>query len=273
MKYVTFVDRADKNYACAAAVAAWSIRSHGGLPSSTEYILYTTDPENYTNPLLQKAFNAVLAPPFDMEKLASINWDERPVRQMRSEFDKEHRKTQMFWTKFLSFLETPCDGDAVMYTDFDMLCVDTVCSAIPSRNKTWSAVRWSNRSCNNGLLVKTPKFDASGGVVKMQEPLWDLKAYNIGYKIWPWDDEIGPAWYFYRYGRSDFYDLPLKFNRSIRGLRNSNEKLGDTDLRFIHYVHTYKPWTVENTVHDEYTQRWLDTKTRMLKVLKMEDYE
>lgn len=241
MKVVIYCNDDNRNKLNGAAVTAQSVKKRGNLPESTEYILYTQRIEQAKNyKPVQIAFDEVASPPIGIDWGKVPKW--HPVKK------RPLYKEQ--WTKILSWINTPCEGEPVILIDYDILCLGSIREAIPpDGEKLFSGrlgwVKKMNQSaigCNGGFLIKTPKFDESDAPKIMIQPLFNGIACYKSKNTWNITDEGATTWYFLRRGFDCFLSLEYKFNELAKTVLKKKKQIGSSDIRMLHYAGNNKPW-------------------------------
>ena len=218
MKYLQFINTASRSELDGATVAAWSVRRRGNLPENTRYILYTQEPEKARQDETAAAvFDAIEPPPVDMEWFKSRPWNLFRVPHRRYILKNRRFIHWVLWLKFCCWLDTPTDGEPVIFADYDTLCFGSIREAIPGAGYKYAGRRnvRTNGSCNGGFLIKTPEFTEKDAAI-MKEPLRNVRTYAAASFLWRYDDEMATAWYAKEAGMAHFYPLEPKFNRRIQ---------------------------------------------------------
>lgn len=263
MRLIEYCDSADAIKLTAAAVSAYSFKCNGGFPESTEYILYC--PETalaLENVAIRKVFNRVLPPPiqFILDAAPSDN----PA--LETQWQKAT------WSKFLSWVHTPCDGKPVFHADYDTLCCGSVLEAVPVAGKFFSGRlnKENDISCNGGFYVKTPEFDESDAPELMTAPVLSADVYKEAYKLWWATDEMGVSWFFHKHGFTKFYELDWRFNMPVYKQKRTKQSVETNDVRVLHFMGVTKPWNMKSErCYKAQRRRWLTMKERMLNELEI----
>ena len=255
MKVVIYCNNDDKNKLNGAAVTAYSIRKRGKLPDNTKYILYTYRPVQAREyPAVSVAFDEVMEPPFKIDWGKVPKWN--PVR--RRMWYRE------VWTKIVSWIKTPCDGEPVALIDYDIICLGSIAEAIPTDSFLFSGrlgylKKEQKRAigCNGGFLVKSPLFDDSDAPKLMMQPLYLGNACFKAKNTWNITDEGGTTWYLLNRGFSQFKALDTKFNYLAKVILKRGLNLEQKDVRLLHYAGNNKPWGNEERRKKEKNFRYI----------------
>ena len=261
-----------------ACVSAWSIRKFGGLPKDTRYILYTTTPENFQNPLVNKVFDEIAEPTCDWRKIWNLDWTVRPepyYRKWNSTYTSDRQR--MCFIKYVQWLEEPCDeGDFVIFSDYDTLCVGDLRESFPVEpEKLWSGYpyrmkyrNWAG-STNGGFYVKNGLFQRSELPWRLQESLWDVDKYTEAfYNFCPHNDESAVAYFLNHHGDSTLKKLDTRFNHSANTHPRLLKTIEELDVRVLHYLGDKKPWFPLQKPFIRVCERWRNVRHGMMLELR-----
>ncbi len=271
MKVVQFLDKSDETSVGAIATSIWSVQRNGNLPTTTEYILYTTDEKNKDSILLKELYDRIEAPPMTSSDLDGSDIEGFVPGSGSDEYGKIYRTQHVFWNKMLSFLKTPCDGDAVLALDWDALCLRNISGCIPGRPKVFACCRYGEYNLGGGFLVKNPKFDEDNIADIIMEPLYDREKYEKAYKLHVSGDEVGLTWYLLNHGTSAISQLAYSYGYSAYYAIRNNIDIAGAGVRILHYGYKSKPW--QGYVDNDHpnVKIWWDTRAQMFKELGLED--
>lgn len=269
MKYVQFIDRATREAIDAAAVAAYSMRTRGKLPGAVEYILCTPAQEVEDDETARAVFDRIEPPPIDVVWFNARPWDDFPVPHRRYVSKRQRYMHRVLWQKFTSWTHTPCDGEPVIFADYDTIVFGSMAEIIPPEGKTWAARRNGRgtscgQSTNGGLYVKTPEFETDGAPELMIEPLESVEKYREAAALWKYDDEMASAWYCTKYdGAEKLHAVDRKFNRWTKSHAASKKSIEEADVRMLHFIGDLKPWHEPQKPFVHMMRRWQEMREEM----------